>query len=58
VAVPPLDITVRVWLDRDPEVMTGGLAPWIAQAALVRAEEFLSEGVEPSEEEEVDDGDV
>jgi len=56
VAVPPVDITVRIWLDRAPEVFNPGIAPWLAQAALYRAAEYLEEGLEPSEEET--DGDL
>lgn len=30
----PIDITVRVWLDRKPELFANGLDPWVVCAAL------------------------
>ena len=54
VALPPIDLVVRVWFDRDPEVLNPGLAVWAAQAALYRAAESLEEGLDGPSEEETD----
>ena len=54
VAVPPVDLIVRVWMDRDVEVLNpGALPPWMASAALFEAGSRLDyAGQEPAEEED------
>lgn len=52
--LPPIDIIVRLWWDRDPEVFNPGMAPWLAQAALYRAAEYLDDVVDIEEEEDTD----
>ena len=52
--IAPVDIVIRLWLDRDPDVLHEGLAPWLVAQALARAYELIDEGSleEPEEEEE------
>lgn len=54
----PGSIRLTVWFDRELDVDTGDMPPWLAQAALSRAYELLEPEMlfpEDGDEEEEDD---
>lgn len=57
---PPITMKVTVWLDRSPELDSGGLADYIAYAALYECiqpleQELLTKHLVPTEDDEEGD---
>ena len=50
---PPMDVTIRIWTDREPEVITNGVSEWIVCAALNRVlDSYVEYELTPAGEEE------
>lgn len=50
---PPMDVVVRIWTDRQPEVIAPGVSDWLVRAALGEVlDSYVEYELTPAGEEE------
>lgn len=57
-ATAPATITLTIWFDREMDVDTNGVPPWLVQAALAHAYELMEPQVLFAEDDDEDDDDT